>query len=82
MAGSKMLLLGGQGHLGKGAHVLDVVQEVETADHVVVLVDHLAREAHQVPGLGFVAQHIGGADEDLLARLGANLFHFSASLKG
>ena len=63
----------GQGHLGEGPHVVDMVQEVEAADDVVMLVDHLAGLAHEIGGLGLVAQDVGGADEDLLQRLGGQL---------
>ena len=58
-------------HFGDGAHVLHMVQEVEAAHHFVVIADHLAGQAHEVARLRRVAQHVGGAHQQLLERLGS-----------
>ena len=62
-----------QGDLGKGIHVVDVIKEIKAADDVVVLADHLARQPHEIARLGLVAQHVGGANEQLLHGLGRKL---------
>ena len=63
-------VLAGHDHFSDGPHVFNMVEEVETAHHLVVIADHFPGLAHQVARLGRIAQHVGGAHQQLLERLG------------
>ena len=54
-----------QGHLGKRAHIFDMIQKIKAADDIVMGADHLAGQLHEVDGLGLVSQNVGGADQNL-----------------
>lgn len=70
-------------HVGNGPHVFNMVEEIKTAHHLVVITNHLAGFAHQIARLWRVAQHVGGTDQELFEGLGRKtLFHSLASLKG
>ncbi len=55
-------------HFGQGAHVFHMIEKVETADNMVIVADRFARKPHEAARLRAVAEHVGGADEDLLER--------------
>ena len=47
-----------------------MVEEVEAAHHLVVVANHFSGFPHQVARLGRISQHVGGAHQQLLERLG------------
>ena len=59
-----------EGDFGQRAHIAHIVEEVEAADDLVIVADHFAGDVHHVAGLGRVAEHVGGAHEELLQRFG------------
>ncbi len=62
-----------EGYFGEGTHVVNVVEEVEAADDLVIVADHFSRQPHEIFRLRAVAEHVGGADEDLLERFRGEL---------
>ena len=46
-------------------HIGRFIQEIEAPNHVIMIADHLARQAHEVSWLRTVTEHIGRTDQQL-----------------